>query len=290
MSSSTIWSYALFPLYLTGGLTTLLASAAYFYQNSIIYMRNFPDDARSHIPRPSHFGISHYEEVSLHTSDNETLHAFLIKPEATPRRVTVVMFHGNAGNIGYRIPIARVLANDLFCSVLMVEYRGYGLSSGKPDERGLKVDAQTALEFVRGREDLRDNKVVVYGQSLGGAVAIDLVVRNEGMVDGLVLENTFLSIPKMVPNVLPAARFLTPLCTERWDSERIIPTITKIPILFLSALRDEIIPPAHMKQLYRLCKTKDVVWKELPTGDHNNSVMEPYYFHYFEDFLEKYVL
>jgi fermentation-respiration switch protein FrsA (DUF1100 family) len=85
---------------------------------------------------------------------------------------------------------------------------------------------------------------VVYGQSLGGAVSIDLVVKNKGrgVIHGLVLENTFLSIAKMVPNVLPAARYLTPLLHEHWRSENIISQITDVPILFLSGLKDEIVP------------------------------------------------
>jgi len=111
------------------------------------------------------------------------------------------MFHGNAGNIGHRLPIAKVLVNDLYCNVLMLEYRGYGLSTGDPGEKGITIDAQTGLDYIRAREDLKDTKIVVYGQSLGGAVAIGLVGRNQdqGDIAGLVLENTFLSIQKMIP-------------------------------------------------------------------------------------------
>lgn len=198
------------------------------------------------MPRPAQFGIQNYEELYLPTSDGETVSAFLLKPDnkslALP--VTFVMFHGNAGNIGHRLPIARVLANDYQCNVLMQEYRGYGLSTGTPNEKGLVIDAQTALDFVRGRSDLKNTKIVVYGQSIGGAVAIDLVSKNQqaGDIAGLILENTFLSIAKMVPAVLPVARYLVPLCHEYWRSENALPSITNIPILFLSGLRDEIVP------------------------------------------------
>lgn len=126
----------------------------------------------------------------------------------------------------------------------MLEYRGYGLSTGVPNEKGLAIDAQTALDYIRQRDDLKSNNIVVYGQSLGGAVSIDLVAKNKGTGDikGLVLENTFLSIAKMIPNVMPAAKYLTPLCHEYWKSEEHLPTITDIPILFLSGLQDEIVP------------------------------------------------
>jgi abhydrolase domain-containing protein 13 len=214
--------------------------------SEIIYPRNIPPGARKEVPRPPQFGIEDYEELTLPTPDGETLSAFLVRPsnKAQAKLVTILSFHGNAGNAGHRLPIARVLANDIGCTPLMVDYRGYGLSTGDPDEKGLKIDAQTALDFIRQRDDLKSNKIVVYGQSLGGAVSIDLVAKNKGTGDikGLILENTFLSIAKMIPSVMPALRFLTPLCHEYWKSEEILPQITDLPILFLSGLQDEIVP------------------------------------------------
>jgi len=214
--------------------------------SEIIYPRNIPPGARTDVPRPPQFGIEDYEELMIPTSDGETLSAFLIKPsnKAAARPVTILTFHGNAGNIGHRLPIAKVLANDLQCTTLMLEYRGYGLSTGTPTEKGLAIDAQTGLDYIRNREDLKSNNIVVYGQSLGGAISIDLVAKNKGTGDikGLMLENTFLSIAKMIPNVMPAARLLTPLCHENWKSEESLPEITDVPILFLSGLQDEIVP------------------------------------------------
>ena len=113
------------------------------------------------------------------------------------------MFHGNAGNIGHRVPIAIKLQEDLGCNVLMLEYRGYGLSTGTPDEHGLMLDAQTGLDYIRNRADIRDSMIVIYGQSLGGAVSIQLVAKNQdkgkGKIAGLILENTFTSMRKLIP-------------------------------------------------------------------------------------------
>ena len=111
------------------------------------------------------------------------------------------MFHGNAGNIGHRVPIGKMLQQSLSCNVLMLEYRGYGLSTGLPDEAGLMIDAQTGFDYIQNRADLRDSTIVVYGQSLGGAVSIQLVAaeRNHGKVAGLILENTFMSMRKLIP-------------------------------------------------------------------------------------------
>ena len=111
------------------------------------------------------------------------------------------MFHGNAGNIGYRLPIGKILEDDLGCNVLMLQYRGYGLSTGTPNEKGLMIDAQTGLDYIRKRAELRNTRIVLYGQSLGGAVSIALAARNlkQGDIAGMILENTFTSIRKMIP-------------------------------------------------------------------------------------------
>lgn len=111
------------------------------------------------------------------------------------------MFHGNAGNIGHRIPIAQVLEVSLACNVLMLEYRGYGNSTGTPDEKGLAIDAQAGLDYIRERVETAHTKIIVYGQSLGGAVATQLVVNNQDKEDiaALVLENTFTCIKDMIP-------------------------------------------------------------------------------------------
>lgn len=171
--------------------------------SELIYPRNVPIDARTNVPKPRQFGITDYEDLQIPTPDGESLHALFIRPsrKRPTRNITVMMFHGNAGNIGHRVPIAKVLEETLGCNVLMLEYRGYGLSTGVPDENGLKIDAQTGLDYIRERAETRDTQIIIYGQSLGGAVAINLVANNQdhGDIKGMILENTFLSIRKLIP-------------------------------------------------------------------------------------------
>jgi pimeloyl-ACP methyl ester carboxylesterase len=157
----------------------------------------------SGVPRPSHFGVTDYEDLQIPTPDGEDLSAFFIRPANKQRskNVTILMFHGNAGNIGHRVPIAKMLAENMGCNVLMLEYRGYGLSTGTPNEEGLMIDAQTGLEYIRQLVETTNTKIVIYGQSLGGAVGIQLVEKNQEAADiaGLVLENTFTSMRKLIP-------------------------------------------------------------------------------------------
>ncbi|KAI0200160.1 Alpha/Beta hydrolase protein [Astrocystis sublimbata] len=286
---STVASYARVPALATSGVAAVLTSLLYFKQKSLIYPSGIPADARTRVPRPSQFGLNDFEELVIPTSDGEKLSAFYIRGPRRGRftRCTVLMFHGNAGNIGHRLPIARMLINSIGCNVLMLEYRGYGMSTGEPDEKGITLDAQTALDYLRSRAETRDHKLIVYGQSLGGAVAIKLVAKNQhrGDIVGLVLENTFRSMRALIPSVVPPARYLTMLCHQIWPSEVILPSITEVPILFLSGLQDEMIPPAHMRKLYEVATSPTKVLKLLPGGDHNSSCIEEGYFEAIADFV-----
>jgi fermentation-respiration switch protein FrsA (DUF1100 family) len=271
------------------GVAAILTALLYFKQKALIYPADFPAGARTEVPRPSQFGLSDFEELVIPTRDGQKLSAFYIRgPRNRPASsTTVLMFHGNAGNIGHRLPIASLIVKSTGCNVFMLEYRGYGLSTGEPSEAGLNIDAQTALDYLRARAETSSHRLVVYGQSLGGAVAIRLVASNQDKagIAGLVLENTFLSMRKLIPSVLPPARYLSMLCHQVWPSETVLPTIKAVPMLFLSGLQDEIVPPRHMSELYRLATTETKIWKPLPSGDHNSSVIEDGYFEAFAEFI-----
>ncbi|CVK93071.1 hypothetical protein LB506_002437 [Fusarium annulatum] len=286
---SSVASYMRLPALASTGLAAVLTSLLYFKQKALIYPSNIPANSRSDVPKPSDFGISNFEELYIPTDDGEKLSAFYIRGPRGHKNsnITILMFHGNAGNIGHRLPIARMIINYIGCNVFMLEYRGYGSSTGQPDESGLNVDAQTGLNYLRQRAETRDHKLMVYGQSLGGAVAIKLVSKNQeaGDIAGLILENTFLSIRKLIPSVVPPAKYLTLLCHQVWPSESVLPNITKVPTLFISGLQDEIVPPKHMKQLYDLSAAPTKRWKPLPGGDHNSSVLEEGYFEAMSDFI-----
>jgi alpha-beta hydrolase superfamily lysophospholipase len=186
------------------GVAALLSSLLYFKQRDLIYPASFPAGARTEVERPTRFGITDFEELMIPTPDGETLSAFYIRAPNSSRssNTTVLMFHGNAGNIGHRVPIAKYLTESMDCNAFMLEYRGYGLSTGSPDEKGIMIDAQTALDYLAQRAETRHHKIVVYGQSIGGAVSIKLVADNQqsGAISGLILENTFLSMRKLIPS------------------------------------------------------------------------------------------
>ncbi|KAF9314531.1 hypothetical protein BG003_004079 [Podila horticola] len=261
----------------------------YHYQCEIIYPASFPEGSRKHVAKPSQYDMP-YEDLTLITPDKVEIKAYLIKDpddSIARRRPTILYLHANAGNMGHRLSIADVFYRQFGCNVFMLSYRGYGLSSGSPSEKGLRIDAHTALDYIKKHPVLSETKLIAYGQSIGGAVSIDIVARNEDKFAGLMIENTFLSLPKVIPHVLPMISKVSFLCHQIWNSEQMIQEIRRLPVLFLSGLRDELVPPDHMKELYRLLdSTGEVVWKEFAAGTHNDTCLKPGYFESIKSFLE----
>lgn len=275
------------------GAAGLFALGTYLYlqQKSLIYVSYFPEDSRTRVDRPDEHGMPNYEEIKLRTKDGLTLHAYLIKSSQEKIREitndeedgdknawTILYCHANAGNMGHRLPVVKAMVEKLNANVFIFSYRGYGLSEGSPDENGLKADAQSALDFLLQCPDLNPKRIVIYGQSIGGAVAIHLASKNSDKIHGLIVENTFLSVPKLIPHVMPIAKYFTGFCTEIWNSEQTVQTIDhKLPFLFLSSGRDELIPPKQMRQLFDLAPMKTKEFFIVPKGTHNDAVMFPEY-------------
>ncbi|KAI7903947.1 Alpha/Beta hydrolase protein [Cokeromyces recurvatus] len=283
-------SYALTFTGLTGLTGVILI---YIYQCKLIYPASYPEGSRQSVAVPSDYGME-YNEVDLKTKDGVNLKSYIIiRPnvEEAKRMPTILYFHANAGNMGHRLPIAKILHDKFKCNVAMLSYRGYGKSEGSPNEKGLRIDAQTMLDYIREHTILKNTPLIAYGQSIGGAVAIDLVARNENSFSGLMIENTFLSLPKLIPTVIPFLKHFTFLCHQQWPSEKNIQRIVKTPILFLAGAKDELVPPIHMVKLKDLSETRaPKIWIPFPNGTHNNTCMQPGYFTAIHEFLERYIL
>ncbi|KAI8913832.1 Alpha/Beta hydrolase protein [Powellomyces hirtus] len=295
----------------TGGVFLL-----YFYQNSLIYPANFPTGSRTVVATPDEAGMPEYENLTITTRDNVKIKAYYIpyrkaseakesegglrnRTESQNGEIadtTVLYCHANAGNMGHRLPIARVFHTRFKTNVVMFSYRGYGTSEGSPSEKGLKIDAQATLNWILAHPQLKHTKIVVYGQSIGGAVAINLAATNQEHIAALIVENTFLTLRKLIPFVMPMIRYFTFLCHQIWDSEAAIKTIPKMPIMLLSGGRDELIPSEQMLALCCAARNargrphvtgkeetfetdrNDVRFVVFPNGTHNETCVQPGYF------------
>ena len=270
------------------GLIAIVAGLLYAKQESLLY---FPEI--SGIPRrpasnprnyrsPSEYDIP-FTSHMIKCADNVSIHAWLLlQKHNTATSPTIIFFHGNAGNIGLRLPNAAQMYKKLGCNIFMVEYRGYGDSEDcKPNESGLKLDAEAAYQFLLNAEssniDIDTSKIFVFGRSLGGAVAFHLAKYGELSINkplrGIIVENTFTSISKMVDQLMPAIAPLKFLVLRMdWNSERIAP-ILKTPVLYLAGDIDELVPHSQMQDLYKKSLLGSVYAKMhiIRNGTHNDS-------------------
>lgn len=266
----------------------LALAGLYTFQDSLIYPA-LMNDGHGHCATPADHGMD-YEDVSLTTSDGETLQCYALKHDpAAPSYTnkTVVILLPNAGNIGHALPIVALFYSRFGLNVFIYSYRGYGRSSGRPLEAGLKTDARRVMEYLACEDkQFLQSALVLYGRLLGGAVAVYMAATMPAAVRGLVLENTFLLIPKTVPHLFPWLRYFTRLVRQKWDSERLVPQIPPdIPVLLMSARRDEIVPPAHMDRILALLRLTDKTMHRYEQLCHNDTVLQPMYWERIHAFL-----
>jgi hypothetical protein len=191
---------------------------------------------------PASYGLR-LEEVWIATEDGLRLNAWFLRAPSSPK--VLLMFHGNAENIGYGLRRLRVFAR-LGVNVLALDYRGYGKSEGSPDEAGIYRDAEAAYRYLTEIRQFQPKNIVVYGQSLGGAVAIDLASRHA--CGSLIVESSFTSGREMARRA-----FRIPLLEyaikSHFDSLAKIENV-RSPVLIIHGTRDEVVPFSMGQRLY----------------------------------------
>jgi len=290
---------ALFLFYwLYGGLIAFalvcfgLSGVLYKAGDKLLYHPEQPSHSRVFVPTPAIFNLP-FDNLFITARDGTQLHLFLIKQpgDASKKVPTVLYFHGNAGNIGHRLLNVKGLYSSIGCNIALLEYRGYGRSEGSPSEEGIYMDAQAALDFLTTRKDLATDKIILFGRSLGGAVAIDLATRsvNKEVIAAVMLENTFTSIPDVAKILFP---FKIIRCLPVWfyknqfKSHRKACRLTQ-PTLFLSGLSDQLIPPRMMNDLYTTCGAPVKRLARFPAGSHNETWTAPDYYQTINYFLDE---
>ena len=221
----------------------------------------FPD--KELVIQPHRF-LPSGQDIYFTTKDGIVLNGWFLKNKKA--RATVLFFHGNAGNVSHRLEKLLMFYN-MGLNVFIIDYRGYGQSEGVPSEKGLYRDAQAAYDYLMTREDVQDGRIIGYGESLGGAVVVDLAQNRELAV--LVVDSAF-------PRVVDMANLIYPhipgfLLSTKMDSLNKIKTIN-IPKLFIHSFDDEIVPISLGKKLFDAAQ-EPKVFLEIQ-GSHNDGYRE----------------
>src|SRR6516225_483760 len=213
-----------------------LVGGLYIFQRQLLYL---PDRTRPELLGLEKLGV---REVTLSTEDGLSLLSWYLP--GRPGRPIIVYLHGNGGHIGYRAERLLRLAREGY-GVLMAEYRGYGGNPGAPSENGFYADGRAALAFLE-REGVAPSRLVLYGESLGSGVAVELAAHHQ--VAALILEAPPTSVAEVAQchfPYVPAAR----LVTDRFDSLSRIGKV-RAPILLLHGERDRVVPVRFGRALF----------------------------------------
>jgi hypothetical protein len=205
-----------------------------------------------------------FEEARLVADDGTALHGWFLPVEGS--RYTVLVCHGNAGNISHRLDRALLMHAKLKTDVFLFDYRGYGLSEGSPDEAGTYRDARAALRYlITGRGIDRAN-LIVFGESLGAAVALQLALEEPARA--LVLEAPFTSIGDMARSAFPLLP-LGRLLRTRYDNLAKVGGL-RMPLLILHGDRDNTVPFAQGRRLFEAAPEPKQFFA-IPGASHNDT-------------------
>jgi uncharacterized protein len=235
----------------------------------------FLEDSLIFYPSPYPEGNWHpsrlqFEDAFFQAADGTRLHGWYVPHRQS--RGLVLFCHGNAGNVTHRDEILRRLHDMTGVAVFIFDYRGYGRSQGKPNEQGVLSDARAARAWLAGREKVAEDRLIVMGESLGGAVAVDLAAEKGAR--GLILESTFSSLADVGAHHFPWLP-VRMLVQTRLDS------LSKIknyrgPLLQSHGDRDATVPYRLGLRLFDAAnEPKQFI--TFPGGDHNDLRDRPYY-------------
>lgn len=252
-------------------LTTYLAAFALLY---IMQPRLMYHPAHKLQTTPAAHNLP-YEEIWVPAQNEaananaEKLHGWWI-PQSKQTLGTIIYFHGAGHNIGFNVTQAFWLRQSGF-NVLMMEYRGYGLSEGDfPTEASLYQDAETALAYVTQQQQIAESDIYLYGHSLGGAIAIDLASHHPNL-GGLIIHNSFTSMAEMVARSNYARWFPVQwMLTQKFESLKKVSRL-RMPILLIHAKGDPLIPVEMGERLFQAAPSPRKELVVVDTNVHNNA-------------------
>jgi alpha-beta hydrolase superfamily lysophospholipase len=237
---------------------------------------------REHAPVPGLDNIAR-QDVRFASEDGVPLHGWLLSPRDRVSRGTILFLHGNAENISTHVQSVLWLVREGY-TVFAFDYRGYGRSGGEaPDIPGVHRDARAALSHILSLAGVSPDRLVVFGQSLGAAVAVHTVATASSVrrPRALILDSPFAGYRRIVrdrlsslivtwPIAWPASRFFD----DEYSPERWIGKISPVPVIVIHGTADRVVPYAHGKMLYDLASDPKGIWT-VEGGGHGTALRNP---------------
>lgn len=223
----------------------------------------FPDGVLS--ADPGQIGMP-FEDLEIQADEGVVLHGWWIPAaQAEDQAPVIIFFHGNAGNISHRLSTIQLL-RDLGVTTCIFDYRGYGRSTGTPTEAGVYADAQAVYRHCREVRRVAPDRILLFGRSLGGAVAIDLATQVP--IAGLIVEGTFTHAADMARQ-MPLGWFLKKWIQTKFDNLEKVRTLA-LPKLFIHGTADQVVPFAYGQRLFEAAgEPKE--WYAVEKGRHENT-------------------
>jgi fermentation-respiration switch protein FrsA (DUF1100 family) len=227
---------------------------------------------KNHVLSPERFELE-YEDVNFKSADGVMLHGWFL-PAQGKAKGTVLFLHGNAENISTHILSVYWLPGRGY-NVFMFDYRGYGRSQGQADVAGALADAEAALRTLTARPDIDPDRIVVLGQSLGGALAISAVAQSQlrGQIKAVIADSAFSSYNTITREKMAGFWPTWPLQWLPWltiddtfSPVNAIAKISPIPLLIIHSEQDGIIPVHHANHLFNAAQNPKELWISSPGG------------------------
>lgn len=276
MLKSNSMNILIYVLAIGAGLYIFLMLFLFVFQSSLIY---FPDNQI--ISTPHEIGLN-YDAVSFKATDGVELSGWFIPASS---EIVVLFCHGNAGNISDRLDSLQVF-HKLGLNTFIFDYRGYGESAGKTTEQGTYRDAEGAWNFLVREKGFKQDEIIIFGRSLGGAVAAHLAMTQQP--SALILESTFTSIPDLGAGLYP---FFPVRLLSRFNYS-VVDFVRRVhcPVLVVHSLEDDIVPYGLGVKVYRAAN-EPKEFLEI-AGDHNSGFLMSgeSYMNGLRSFINKYAI
>jgi len=221
-----------------------------------------------------------FDDIWLKTQDGISLNGWFFSAPANSQRKNLVALvcHGNAGNISHRVDLCQTLVR-VGLNVFQFDYRGFGLSKGRPSEEGTYLDALAAVKWLQAK-DFSTTNIIAFGESLGGRIVSELAIR--APLAGIVLQNTFTSIPDIGADLFPWMP-VRMLATIKYDTHSKLPRLD-IPVMVIHSRGDGLAGFHHAERNFAAANEPKLFWET--EGDHNELLEDrPHFLEGMEKFI-----